>query len=472
MDMIAQIAHVLEEELNVQAERLAKETGFIQRVRKLTGADIVQELIFAWWEEPQITLDGLAQVGERREVSMTGSGINQRFNEKSAKLMEEMLQRLTAQHLHALQDVPVPLLNRFSEVFIEDSSVITLPEELVSVWRGCGGSHGTSEAAVKLFVRWEVKKGALYGPCLRAGRHSDGHGPLSVDALPDGSLSVADLGFFSQERFRRIARRGEGKQKRRYVVTRWQPGTALFTRTGHRIRLAGVLPQQVGERVQMGALLGVREKLLVRVLMERVPPEVAAHRQQRLREAAQDHGREVSQEALELAHWTILLTNAPQHLLSFDEVLIIVRLRWQIERLFRLWKQYGRIDEWRSKKPWRVLTELYGKLSAMVIQQWLITAGCWHDPKRSLVKAAQALRREANRIMVALYEGGLESTLRSILRTLRSGCQVNTRLKEPSTAQLLLGWAPIWQPEETRRKKSKKPPKGRARKAVAILKTG
>lgn len=125
MDMIAQIAHILEEELNEWAKQVAKETGFIQRVRKLTGADCVQELIFAWWEEPQITLDGLAQVGERREVSMTGSGINQRFTEKSAKLMEEVLQRLTAQHLHALQEVPVPLLKRFSEVFVEDSSVIT-----------------------------------------------------------------------------------------------------------------------------------------------------------------------------------------------------------------------------------------------------------------------------------------------------------------------------------------------------------
>jgi len=37
-----------------------------------------------------------------------------------------------------------------------------------------------------------------------------------------------------------------------------------------------------------------------------------------------------------------------------------------------LWKEHGQIDEWRSKKPWRILCEFYGKLAAMLIQQWLI----------------------------------------------------------------------------------------------------
>ena len=60
------------------------------------------------------------------------------------------------------------------------------------------------------------------------------------------------------------------------------------------------------------------------------------------------------------------------------------------------------------------------------------------DPWRSLVKAAAVVRREANRIMVALYEGGLEHTLGSIVRCMRSGCRVARRLKHPSTVQLLL----------------------------------
>jgi alkanesulfonate monooxygenase SsuD/methylene tetrahydromethanopterin reductase-like flavin-dependent oxidoreductase (luciferase family) len=172
--------------------------------------------------------------------------------------------------------------------------------------------------------------------------------------------------------------------------------------------------------------------------MVRVSEEVAQQRRKRIREAAQDHGREPSEEVLYLAGWTIVVTNVPRARLSLPEALVLLRLRWQIERLFRLWKEHGQIDEWRSKNPWRILCELYGKLSALLIQQWLIHEGCWHDPWRSLVKAAAVVRREANRIMVALYEGGLEHVLYAIARCMRSGCRLERRKSHPSTAQLLL----------------------------------
>ena len=48
------------------------------------------------------------------------------------------------------------------------------------------------------------------------------------------------------------------------------------------------------------------------------------------------------------------------------------------------------------------------------------------------------VRREANRIMVALYEGDLEQVLHSIVRCMRSGCRIERRPTRPSTAQLLL----------------------------------
>lgn len=77
-------------------------------------------------------------------------------------------------------------------------------------------------------------------------------------------------------------------------------------------------------------------------------------------------------------------------------------------------------------------------MCAMIIQQSFIQEGCWFDPFRSLVKAADSLRRECNRLMVAFYEGNLEKTVQSILRTLRSGCRLERRAAFPCTAQLLL----------------------------------
>jgi len=435
MTSIPQQAEALQQILEEEAVRLARETGCIERERAFNGADFAQALILGWLQRADERLDGFVQILERREVSITASGLSQRFSKEAAIFMQRVLERLSEVQLPA-EAVDVPLLRRFSAVIVEDSSSVLLPAELAEVWLGCGGSAGTSAAAVKLFVRWDVLGGTLQGPRLTDGRHSDNKSPYTEDELPEGGLYLADLGFFSVGRLARLAKPEEGGK--RFFVMRLQYGTGLYTRSGHQLELRGILPQQEGKAKEMGVLVGKQARLPVRLLMVRVSEKVATQRRERICETAQAHGREPSADVLYLAGWTLVVTNVPRARLSLPEALVLLRLRWQIERLFRLWKEHGQIDEWRSKKPWRILCELYGKLSAMLIQQWLIGEGCWHDPWRSLVKAAQVVRREANRIMVALYEGGLEQVLRSIVRGMRSGCRIERRNSHPSSVQLLL----------------------------------
>src|SRR5712692_8335018 len=437
MNSVAHFADMLERILGEEVEQFAKETGFIQRERVLSGADFVQTLILGWLQEPEVTLDGLAQVLGRRAVDISASGLSQRFTPEAASLLQRVLERLCAEQMQ-VEPVDIALLKQFSAVIVEDSSSIVLSPDLAEVWRGCGGSAGMSEAAIKLFVRWEVLSGKLEGPGLADGRRNDHRGPMAVEDLPQGCLYVADLGFFGVGRLATIA------AGQRSFVSRYQPKTVLMTHGGHRIELRGILPQQVGESVDLGVLLGEAGRLPVRLLIVRVPAEVAQQRRQRICRTAAEHGREADAELLALADWSIVVTNVPRSRLTGEQVLIILRLRWQIERLFRLWKEHGHIDEWRSKKPWRILCELYAKLAAMVIQQWLTQLGCWQDPHRSLVKAAQVVRREAGRLMVALTLGGLEGVVASIVRCMRSGCRLNTRKTNPNTSQFLLGTPLVW----------------------------
>src|SRR6266516_1825824 len=110
-------------------------------------------VIFGFWQDPQLPLNGLAQLASRREVQVSESAICQRFSPQCAQLFLRVLHRLAQVQLES-EAVEIPLLKQFSAVIVEDSSTVTLPAELAEIWRGCGGSEGTSEAAVKLFVRW------------------------------------------------------------------------------------------------------------------------------------------------------------------------------------------------------------------------------------------------------------------------------------------------------------------------------
>jgi hypothetical protein len=70
---------------------------------------------------------------------------------------------------------------------------------------------------------------------------------------------------------------------------------------------------------------------------------------------------------LRLADWTILLTNVPPEMLGVQEALVLMRWSFQIELLWKLWKEHGKLDTWRSYKPERILTEIYAKLLGLII---------------------------------------------------------------------------------------------------------
>jgi hypothetical protein len=422
-----------------RAPVLARETGCIQRERKLNGAALLQMLVFGWLAHPDASLEQLASTVAARDVLVTDTAVHGRFTEACAHFLHAVLQELTAVVVQADQDVPIPLLRRFSNVIIEDSSSISLPEELVEIWQGCGGHVGQGQAAVKVHTQWELKRGQIWGPSLTDGRTSDRSSPFNEDALPEDSLYVADLGYFNLDRI--VQRRAANS----YTLTRPQSSTAFFTPAGKRLHLTSVLPQRVGQTKEMPVLVGVKQRHPMRLLMMRVPDEIAQQRRERLLEEASRLQKPVSEQALELCKWLLLLTDAPAKRLSLQEAIVLLRERWQIELLFKLWKQYGQIDEWRTENQWRILCEFYAKLIGVLLPHWLIVLFAWQDEQRSLVKLAQVIR-DGSLSFIEAFKGyrSLHDVLMSIARRMRSGCGMNKRKKHPNSAQLLLEGLTAW----------------------------
>ena len=140
-------------------------------------------------------------------------------------------------------------------------------------------------------------------------------------------------------------------------------------------------------RVQLG-----EKRLPCRLVAVHVSPEIAARRCQKIREKAHDHGREPSQEYLELQEWTIFVTNCPPSLLKWKEVVVLYRARWQIERLFKLWKSYNHLADRDADAPAaQQLAKVYVRLIAVIIQHGILLMAVWLDGRRSLWRAAASL---------------------------------------------------------------------------------
>ena len=389
------------------------------------------------------------------DVAVSTQAVEQRFGAESAALLRELLQEAVGEALSSQASAP-ELLSRFNGVYVQDGTIISLLPELKDQWRGCGGSTPEAgQSSLRVQVRLDLAQGGMAGPWLQAGRAAERSGQAHQTPLPEGCLYNVDAGYFTLSEMRAHGKAGCS------WLTAAKAGTVLIDGRGQCWDLVSFLRAQRSDEVDVEVFLGKRERLAVRLIARRVSPEQAKRRRAhatrsvegkpkgvqrpntRKRRAGdkrqrQRKHRNPGQARLHLLEWTILVTNVPQAMLSVDEVLVLARCRWQIELCWKLWKQLGKVDTWRSAKPYRILTEIYAKLLGCLITHWLTLLECWQAPNRSLSKARQVVQRMAP--VLALGVAGvvpLEAMVGRTSSSMASGCTVNARRKQPAAYQLV-----------------------------------
>lgn len=425
------VARAMQRVLTEVPTALARTTGFCQRRSKLTAACFVEMLVLGWLAHPSATLHQLSQRARDRGVSITPQGIAKRFTSEAAELLKAVWEASLTEVI-ASEPVAIEVLTRFPAVVLLDSTTISLPDELRDVWVGCGGRVPQGgQSALKLSVRLDLCTGSL-AAAPSDGRSQDKSSPLQIAPLPTGALRIADLGYWTLEVLQATADQGA------YVLSRLSLQTVVFGEDGERIDLERWLTQERRDRCDVAVTLGLTARVPVRLLVMRVPPLVAEERRAAIRADAKREGQPPNARKLALAGWTLLVTNAPDTLIGFEEAEVLARARWQIELLFKCWKSGGQIDEWRSADPDRILCEVYAKLTAMIIQHWILLTGSWHLPDRSVIKGAHLVRDYAVSLILAFSNRrALIAILNTIGRGLATGCRIDPRHRNPNTYQLL-----------------------------------
>jgi hypothetical protein len=311
------------------AERLARVSGFVQRESKVTGAHWIQTLTFGFIETPDATLNKLAQVSTDLGVPVTPQGLEERMTDEAVEFLQAMfgesLKLFRQEH-----SLPVDLLDRFSVVELLDSSLIGLPAVMVKEFPGCGGDG--PEASVKVQLVVELRRGSL-AITLEPGRSPD-QTYVPTPHARSRSLRISDLGYFNMEVFAQI------DQDDAFFLSRLNLQTALFDPdTGERIDLLAWLLSTEAAQFERPVLLGLETRLPVRLLVGRMPQEVADERRRKAKETARRQGRTASPRHLALLNWSLYVTNVPLELLSLEEAVRLYRVRWQIELVFKVWKR-------------------------------------------------------------------------------------------------------------------------------------
>jgi len=273
---VAQIQQAIQT-VFARADDLARSTGFVQRERvgKISGTRFAATVVLGLLQPGEVPMSNLRHFVTHLNMKITEQGLHDRFTHAAALFLEEVL-NLAFTQVVAADPVAIPLLRRFREVIVEDSSTFSLPDACQEHWRGCGGSSkkGT-QSAFKIQVRWDLLSGSFKGVALQDGRTPDNRSSLKGVRRGAKSVRGADLGYFDTKEFAEEGSAGE------YFFSRYKAGSVkLFDSEGKELDVLALLQEKAREHsyecvVQVGAAYRVPARLIAVPVAE----EVAVKRQ-------------------------------------------------------------------------------------------------------------------------------------------------------------------------------------------------
>ena len=429
MGIVQVVVNAVQSLVGEFAEDAASSCNVIKRVRKFTAETLAQMFVLGFLQNPNASDEELAQMAGTLGVHVTTQAVEQRYSPQLVKFLRSLFERSVELGVKSKKCL-APILERFTDTLLLDSTVISLPPELAEQFPGCGGSYGGGKAAVKMQMQLSLKTGEFNAVSIEAGRDNDMKTPLQRQQLPAGTLRITDLGYFNTVVFQRYQDEGT------FWLSRLLYGTNVYKVDGKPLKLLSWLNAQ-GTLVDQQVLVGAEHRVSCRIIARRVPEEVAAQRRQKLKATYRKKGRTPSVERLAWCDWMILVTNVPEELLTPDEACVLYRARWQVELLFKRWKSQGLVGNLKGSTINMKMARMWARLLAVVVQHWLVIASVWGDPRSSLKKASDAVRKFAVLLAVTLQsESRLSDTIEAIIATMQSVARQNKR-KRPSTFELL-----------------------------------
>lgn len=410
-------ALTLERELDkLPLDRLARASGFRRRQpKKLSPRLFLQAACL---------LVTLGSVSYRRWAGLIGmlggctlakQSLFERMSAPAVGFLQLVLGTLLGRLATPARAVP-PALRGFGRVLVQDSTTLQLSDKLARFFPGARNQKGAQGGLLKIQACYDLLAQSFVHFSLSSYRHNDqAASPEVLPLVRAGDLILRDLGYFVLEVLQQIA------AAHAYFLSRLRLGVNLW-------EADGTTPVNLLQRLRRcpghfdGHFCLGKEKLPVRLVALRLPPQVVA---QRRRQARQNRDRRCTPSAQRLAllAWGLFITNVPTSGLSAQAVARVYGWRWRIETIFKAWKSYFALAEVPGGSQAQVETLIYAKLIFITLfqvcfwQRWLVSLDTQGRPTLSLLKVAQAVQTYLLALILSSLGGNLALAWEQLLDT-------------------------------------------------------
>ena len=360
---------------------MAQTTGFIQRNRKIT-ADSFVDLMFYAISEEYTSLNQLSHESEfTHHIEISKQGLHDKFSAGSVLFSKRLLTEALS---HQIRLVPADADKElFRRVLVKDSTAFQLDSSLKTELPGSGGSG--SEAGVIIQFEYDLKTGVINDIDITPQNRNDAtDAEAKKEKILPEDLIIRDLGYFKTGVFSHIIK------EKAYFISRLHSTMNVYENpSGTSLLDFDALYQYLSknkiERIEKEVFIGTTEKLPVRLIIALVPEEVYQSRIRKRKSKNKNIGKTrksksktgkytISDKTKIRSHFNLFITNIPSKELSLESICNLYTARWQIERMFKVWKSILKIHRVGKMNYHRLMTTLYMSLLWIVVHWGIISS--------------------------------------------------------------------------------------------------
>ena len=230
---------------------------------------------------------------------------------------------------------------KFGRILTEDSSFVKMTKLCADLFPAHGNKHGKT-AGLKLNLIFDLLSGESVELSTHAGTCQDKNIAWDVlDVVRKHDLVLRDMGYFNVSIFQGIEARGA------YWLSRIPANVNISCPKGQ--TLESILEKSksaiVERRMQM-----TEELHDFRLIAIRKPKEEGDEAVRKLKKAARQKGTTASKKPLIRAGWHLLPTSVSKEKMTARELGRLYAQRWQIEIIFKAWKQAHQLEQSLSRR--------------------------------------------------------------------------------------------------------------------------
>ena len=314
---------------------------------------------------------------------ITKQSIDGRFTEGAVAFVKELLKELLERQLSKV--FCAGFLSQFNKVRIKDSTRFTVADKLRGHFKGSGGGKGTSNACVCIQYEYDARSGKILDLNVTSGTRNDATDASETKAeIDEGDLVLRDLGYFNLSVLTGFAVQGAS------FISRLNTSILVFEPdTKEQIGFKELYDQMGGQqqtRCDKLVLVGKGKMEQLRLIVEIVPEQVYQERIRKVNKYNKEKGWTTSEEYKARCRFNMFITNVPEEELSIEEAMLIYRLRWQVELMFKNWKSVCKIDKIQPMKYERFACLLFAKLILIMLNiQIICNMQVYYFKKRRLI---------------------------------------------------------------------------------------